>query len=289
MSNTPAVKADIKPGIYQGIPNEAYHAGPGISKSGLWTVESKSPAHYKYAEREEKSYFDFGDAAHKAILEPNEFEKKVVRGPVDRRGNKWTDAMEITKIDKKLLLTQGDYDSVLAIRDAVHADQWVNSIITGGKPMVEASAYWIDPETGELCRCRPDLYRPDLGIVVDVKTGAENCAHPDKFARAAINYGYHAQEAFYTDGMHACGQPVNGFAFLVWEKKAPYVRAVYELPPSIVDEGRAVMRKALGTYSECRKANHWPAYNEGVTELPIKKWAYRLTEAPSALDEEVAA
>jgi len=206
------VNPDIKPGIYQSIPNEAYHAGPGISKSGLWTIETQSPAHYKFGERKATNAFDFGEGCHLAILQPELFEARVLRGPEDRRGNKWKDVAEMCKVDGKLLLTGPDYDSVLAIRDAVHADAWINSIITSRKPMVEASGYWIDPETGELCRCRPDLYRADLGIILDVKSSLS--AHPDAFARSVIYYGYHAQEAFYSDGWHSLGQKVEGFVFL---------------------------------------------------------------------------
>jgi exodeoxyribonuclease VIII len=289
---TQSVDPNIKPGIYQGIPNEAYHAGPGASKSGLWTLETQSPAHYKFPpEKDEESTQaraakDFGTAAHIAILEPNKFEAAVYRGPDDRRGNKWKDAEEACKLDGRTLLIASQYDQVLAMRDAVHADAWINSIITGGKPMIEASGYWIDPETKELCRCRPDLYRPDLGIILDLKSTLS--AHPDAFARSVINYGYHAQEAFYSDGWHQLGQKVEGFVFLAWEKKSPYAKAVYELPPAIVDEGRAIMRKALGTYNECRKANRWHGYSDGVTELSFKAWNYRLTQAPSALDEEAA-
>ncbi|WP_454618390.1 PD-(D/E)XK nuclease-like domain-containing protein [Bradyrhizobium cenepequi] len=286
-------RASMKPGIYLKLDNEAYHAGPGISKSGLWTIDQQSPAHYKYpADKDEDSTQaiaakSFGTAAHIAILEPERFEKSVYRGPEDRRGNKWKDAEEFCKIEGKTLLIASAYDNILAIRDSVHADARINSIITGGKPVVEASGYWIDQETGELCRCRPDLYRRDLKLILDVKSALS--AHPDAFARSVISYGYHAQEAFYTDGWQACGQEVEGFAFLVWEKKSPYAFAVYELPPSIVEEGRAIMRKALNTYAECRKANRWPAYGEGVQELSFKRWSYRLTEAPNALDEEVAA
>lgn len=286
------VNPNIKPGIYQGIPNEAYHAGPGISKSGLWTIETQTPAHFMFPpERDEDSTQartakDFGHAAHVAILEPDTFEARVYRGPDDRRGNKWKDAVELCAIDNKTLLTSSDYDNVLAMRDAVHADAWINSIITGGKPMIEASGYWIDPETKELCRCRPDLYRPDLGVILDLKSTIS--AHPDAFARSVVSYGYHAQEAFYSDGWRACGQKIDGFVFLAWEKKSPFAKAVYELPPSIVEEGRAIARKALRTYSECRAANRWPGYSDGVTELSFKAWNYRLTEAPNALDEEAA-
>ncbi|MDK2769935.1 MAG: PD-(D/E)XK nuclease-like domain-containing protein [Sphingomonas sp.] len=286
MTVAPKVDPNIKPGIYLGTPNESYHAGPGISKSGLWTIQTQSPAHYKFGEREESHAFDFGEACHLAILQPDEFEKKVLRGPEDRRGNKWKDMVEGCALSGKLLLTGPDYDSVLAIRDGVHADSWINGIITGGKPMIEASGYWRDEETGALCRCRPDLYREDLGVMLDVKSTVS--AHPDAFSKAVVNYGYHAQEAHYSDGWRANGKAVEGFVFLAWEKKAPFAKAVYELPPSIVEEGRALMRKALNTYVECEKTQTWPAYGDGVHELSFKRWAYQLTEAPG-IDGEAAA
>lgn len=291
--NVMTTSPGMKPGVYLKLDNEAYHAGPGISKSGLWTIDQQSPAHYKFPpEKDEEATQavaakSFGTAAHIAILEPERFEQAVHRGPENRRGNNWKDAEEYCAMEKKTLLIASAYDDVLAIRDSIHADPKINSIITGGKPVVEASGFWIDEETGELCRCRPDLYRKDIRLVLDVKSALS--AHPDAFARSVINYGYHSQEAFYSDGWGACGQKVEGFAFLVWEKKSPYAFAVYELPPPIVEEGRAIMRKALNTYAECRKANRWPAYGEGVQELSFKRWHYRLTEAPSDLDAEVAA
>ncbi len=282
MAAPKAVNPKIKPGIYQGIPNESYHSGPGISKSGLWKIATQSPSHYKFGEQEESNAFDFGEACHLAILQPTLFEGTVIRGPDDRRGNKWKDASEAAALDKKLLLTAGDYDKTLAIRDAVHADTWINSIITGGKPMIEASGYNLHDETGHLCRVRPDLYRKDLGIIVDVKSTAS--AHPDAFARSVVNYGYHAQEAFYSDIWASLDMPVNGFVFLAWEKKAPFAYAVYELPPSIVEDGREIMRQALATYGECVKSGNWPGYGSGVQELEFKRWSYRLTD-PTAFDE----
>ena len=283
---TAEVRRDIKPGVYADIPNEAYHAGPGVSKSGLWEILTKSPMHYAFAPREETNHFDLGNAGHIAVLEPETFEARVYRGPEDRRGNKWKDAQEYCQIDGKVLLTSGDYDKALMIRDAIHADALLNSVIQSSAARVENSAFWTDEGTSTLCRCRPDLWRPDMGLVIDLKTTTN--ASADKFSRSVLDYGYHAQEAFYSEGMAASGNAIEGFLFLAVEKKDPFAFAIYELPPSIVADGAAKMRRALGIYAECERTDTWPGYSSGVTELTFKKWAYSETEAPEALDMEIS-
>ncbi len=299
MNDMTPIPSQLGLGVHPNIPNDVYHSGPGVSKSGLWTIHTKSPAHYKFPPpRDEdsttaKATKDFGSAAHIAILEPERLEAGVFKGPEDRRGNPWKDAVSYAEGNGMICLVAKDYDNMLALRDTVHANQRINSLITGSlphvakdKPEVEYSGYWIDPETGELCRCRPDLYRPDMKIMIDLKS--TESAHPEAFARSVVNYGYHAQEAFYSDGYRALDREVEGFLFLAWEKKSPFAFGLYELPPSIVDEGRAIMRQALGRYAECQKNNHWPSYSEDVTELSFKRWNYALTDAPLGEDAEAA-
>ena len=277
------------PGIYQGLPNEVYHASPGVSKSGLWTIHTQTPAHFKFPPppsemtTTKKAALDFGSASHTAILEPELFEAQVMRGPADRRGNNWKDAVAEAEHFGRIVLVAEDYDNILTIRDAIHANARINAIITGGQPEVEASGFWIDPATGILTRCRPDLYRADLRLMLDAKSTAS--AHPDAFARSVVNFGYHAQEAHYSDGYRELGRDVDGFLFLAWEKESPFAFALYELPPSIVDEGRAIIRKSLDTYAACAAANQWPAYGDEVTELRFKRWSYSLTAAPDGEQE----
>jgi hypothetical protein len=278
------VRANIDPGIYPDIPNDAYHAGPGISKSGLWTIYNQTPAHYRFPPAKKElttqqiADRDFGSAAHVAILEPERFESGVFKGPKDRTGNKWKDAVAEAANLGRILVVQEAYERILAMRDTLHANARISKILTGGKPQVEASGYWLDPVTGELCRCRPDHYRPDLELITDYKT-AES-VHPDAFARAVENYGYHVQEDHYTEGWRQCGNKVSGFAFLAQEKKSPYAFKMYEIPPSFAAEGSAIKRKALDTYHECVKANSWPGYGDEVEELKFKRWSYRETPAP---------
>lgn len=273
-----AAPAEFTPGIYADIDDDAYHSGSGISKSGLWTIHTKSPAHYRFAPSKDSTAFAIGKAAHIAILEPETFEARVMKGPPDRRGNNWKDAVAEATNTNRLLLTSGDYDTGLLMRDAVHADARINAIITGSAAQVEHSGFWTDPETGVLCKCRPDLYRPDLGIMLDLKSTTD--AHPDAFARSVINYGYHTQEAWYSDGYRALDQQIDGFVFLAVEKTDPFIAGLYELPPSIVAEGQAIARKAVTKYAECAAADRWPGYSDGITELSFKRWSYTETAAP---------
>lgn len=269
------------PYIDENLSSEQYHGHGAISRSGLWTIYNKTPAHYRFSERSESRDFDFGTAVHTAILEPSQFEKRVMRGPADRRGNLWKDSVAEANNQGRMILTAGDYEAVLEIRDAVHANAFINSLVTGGDPVVEASAFWAEDINGVPvpCKARPDLVRRDLGLMLDVKTAAS--ASKAEFERSVANYGYHAQEYFYSRGWAmAGGGRINGTVFLVIEKEAPYAMALFELDPASVAEGGAAMHKALEIYAKCNAANHWPAYPEEVQAISIPKWAFRETSQP---------
>ncbi|EPE0133004.1 RecE family exodeoxyribonuclease, partial [Salmonella enterica subsp. enterica serovar Cerro] len=71
------VPDDIQPGIYYDIPNEAYHAGPGVSKSQLDDI-ADTPAIYLWrknapVDTEKTKSLDTGTAFHCRVLEPEEF------------------------------------------------------------------------------------------------------------------------------------------------------------------------------------------------------------------------
>lgn len=77
----------MQPGIYRGLPNHAYHGGPGISKSGLDLIR-KSPAHYRAVvtaandnERKPTAAQFLGTALHSLVLEPGEFAKEYTLAP----------------------------------------------------------------------------------------------------------------------------------------------------------------------------------------------------------------
>ena len=59
-----------------------YHSNSeAVSRSGLWRLWTKTPAHFRYVRQPETSALALGRAAHTAILEPDTFAERVREGP----------------------------------------------------------------------------------------------------------------------------------------------------------------------------------------------------------------
>jgi len=257
-------------GIHEGVTFAEYLAQDRVSKSGLWTLYIRSPAHAR-VEKEESNAMKFGTAFHCALLEPHAFRDRFVRGPVDRRGKKWTEALEQYG---DALLTEADYDNALALRDALR-DEPVIKQLTGGGTMREVSAFSTDPDTGLPTRARFDCYAPDVAIGCDVKSTEDARAY--QFRKRVGGLGYHVQEALYTDTWKREGGILKSFAFIAIEPKPPFAFKIYDLDADAVAEGRAIAQKALALWRKCLDANHWPAYPTKPETLTLDKWDFRET------------
>lgn len=169
------------------------------------------------------------------------------------------------------VLTQEVWDQLHAMRDAVLEHPVAGALMKGGSGLAEQSVYWHDPETGELCRCRPDWWRTDLDVLVDVKT--TNDASPEGFSKSLVNFRYHVQAPFYLDGVErATGQRPRAFLFLAVEKKPPYAVAVYQLDPESMSLGAREYREDLQTYANCKRTGVWPGYGDRIQLLGVPQW-----------------
>lgn len=286
----------MKPGIYSDIPNDEYHRGPGISKSGLDLVH-KSPIHYHAVKtaandnaRTPTPAQAFGTAFHMLLLEPQRFADSYAPEPVgaprrptriQREAKKpspetleaidWWDSFEESNAGRELL-DADSYDRLQRMRDAAMANAAAGALLGARPYQVEQSFYWTDPATGELCRCRPDIWRDD-DILGDVKSTLD--ASPDGFAKSVFNYRYHVQDPFYRDGFEACtGRAPRGFLFIAVEKDPPFATAVYSLDPEAIELGRVEYQRDLARYAECRRTGQWPGYGETIQRLSLPRWAY---------------
>lgn len=270
-------------GIYSEITNDAYHSGPGDSKSGLDLI-NRSPMHYwarKTAanDNEPTAAQAIGTAFHSRLLEPELFARSYVVAPkIDKRTNagkaEW-EAFQTLHAGKEYI-DQATSDQLEGMAAAVAAHPAGNALMNGEVGSPELSVYWRDEETGLLLRCRPDWWRID-GIIVDVKTTDD--ASPEEFSRSVAKWRYHVQAAFYLDGITAAikqsGEPLKiptAFVFLVVEKKAPYAVQPYILDDESIELGRAAYRANLRTLARCMEANEWPAYGDTIQRISVPAW-----------------
>lgn len=178
----------------------------------------------------------------------------------------------------RIVLKPEEWDQLQNMRAAVMAHPAARSILSK-KGKAEQSVYWVDEETGVLCRCRPDFWVIDDGIILDVKTTED--ASAEAFRNSIARYGYDCQDAMYGDGIKAAtGKPLRLFAFLAVEKSArvvdgqPMGVAVYVLKDDSRDLGRAKYRANLKTYAECQRTNVWPGYGDALQHISLPNWNF---------------
>lgn len=261
----------MNPGTYNDLSLDDYLAVDAASKSRLWTLHSRTPAHCR-VQRETTPDMAWGSAAHIAVLEPDRFATTVLRGPSDRRGKKWTEFLDANP--GKLVLPEPEFDDVVAMQNTVMQNHQVKALTTRAG-VSEASAFWQDPDSGVDCKIRPDRYVESLALMAELKT--TNDASPDTFRRTAMKLGYDLGDAMYSEGWNrAGGGEVEDFIFVVVERDPPYAHAIYQLDEPARLRGRTIMQKALLTYKQCKAAGDWPGYPATVSRLSYPEWVYSM-------------
>lgn len=270
----------MTPGIHDNLSADEYHSSAAISNSGLGIILDRSPAHYKAwlsEPREPTPAMVEGTIAHTAILEPDSFESTYVVAPkwdLRKNADKAAKAIWEATHKGKTPLPQHQRDRFLRMRDAVHAHPEANALLTGGK--AERSVFANDPQTGVLCRVRPDYHQTERAHnLIDLKSTAD--AKLEEFQWSAYRYGYHRQAAFYLDTVDWLGtlRRPDDFFFIAFEKEPPYAVAVMRADRRFINRGRDAYRSALNIYAECLAAGQWPAYGNGIQTLDLPEAIHR--------------
>ncbi len=287
----------LLPGLHMDLDIDAYHGGPGISKTGLDSIDA-NPAIY-YARHldpqrpppKDRSGQLEGSLAHCAVLEPDQFgvryrmlPKDAPRRPTEAQWNAkkpsedsiaamawWTEWNATT--GNATIITADQYDTAWRQAESIRKLPEVAEALMRGR--AEVSAYWTDAITGELCRCRPDWVHDvnATGVVLcDVKTCSD--ASPGEFRRQIARKRYHVQDGFYSDGYAAAsGKEVLAFVFVAVETEWPYAACALMLDDAGKDQGRRDYRRNLNTYAECRKSGIWPGYSSQIEIVNLPAWA----------------
>ena len=254
--------------------NSTYHNNKAISRSGLWTLLTKTPFHLLHSQGKRSRAMDIGSAVHAAVLEPDSFVRVYVKGPEDRRGNKWREALDEAEAHGRTLLVEGDYNEVEAIAETALSNSIVQSLLSGNK-LIEQSIYHT--ENGVDVKVRPDLINIDKRIMVDLKTTSD--ASERGFSSSVAKFGYHLQQFMYMDVYNKQGGDVDAFLFICLEKPQdgmPPIIKTYQLDEMSNIEGERIYNLALERYKECVDNKTFPAYGDDIGVISLPQWAYNI-------------
>ena len=266
-------------GLVLDMPAEVYHATHAMSAGGLKRMR-QSPAHYygmqldpsRPAPGEPTPAMKNGTLVHCCIFEPHAVAERYVVKPADldgrtKEGKAWKEANAGREI-----VDAAQMAAAQAQADALRRLPEIGALLSDG--FGEASAFWIDEATGELCKCRPDWTSPagDGVILLDGKTCQD--ASPEGFSRQIWNMDYWLQAAWYSDGYEkATGKRVHGFVFAAVESSWPHAAAAYMLGDDVLEKARAENRRLLDLYAECRRTGIWPGYQQSIQAIALPAWA----------------
>jgi ATP-dependent exoDNAse (exonuclease V) beta subunit len=265
------------------VTNKEYRAHEGISKSSLWEI-NKSPLHFKYKmdnPQTDTAALLFGRAVHKFVLEEDDFWNEFAVAPICDRRTKdgketWTN-FELKSVGKDLVKAE-DFGIIKDMKVELLKNEMVVNLLTGKK---EVSLFGVDELTGEKIKARPDILTEigDQLIIVDYKSC--DSAETDAFMRSALKYGYHLQDALYSEVVKQNYGKEPIFIFIAQEKTEPYAVNILQTDQYFRQYGNDVFRELIGIFHECKTTGNWYGYETSfnqVNNLSLPEWLLKRME-----------
>lgn len=260
----------IKQGIYPFLDNEDYHHNPecrALSKGGIDRLLT-SPAHFKIqGNNPPTKEMVFGSAFHTSILEPEKAKTDVMvakRVSVDARNEAANFGIA--------LITEDECTRIQYMAESLYESKTGSALLNRDNATFEDSIFWVDPEYGFTCKCKPDITRIALDTLIDLKTARS--AHWTEFRKSIANYNYDVQAFHYLSGASLVyNHEFKHFIFLVVEKTPPYCVAFYRATEIILNNGYEKIKIAKAIYKRCLDEDIWPGYEDKIIDIDIPPWA----------------
>lgn len=273
-----------------GVSNEDYHAGPGLSVSGAKRL-LVTPFHYHALTGERTAPpkaptagMINGTLVHCLVLEPDEFGLRYVVGPdADVRSKDYKAFVFDAHAAGLEVITPVQHERARGQAQSLRAVPEVAELLAQG--VAEQSVFWRDTAHGLLLKCRPDWRAPVRHgaaiVLLDVKTCTD--ASDEGFASACAKFGYFIQDPWYCEGVAAAtGLPVEGMVFGVVENEFPYAARAFMLSDEARAAGRQAYASARATYAACITRGEWPGYPAGIAVIDLPRWFRANTAFPPA-------
>jgi hypothetical protein len=269
-----------------------YHSIKALSASGVetlandcaWRFWQESPWNPNLVPKH-ANVFDVGSAAHLAVLEPEQYDARVVE--VHHPDYKTKAAQELRDgayEAGKVPILDKEKPVIVKIAEAIF--ERAGSYFTGGEAEVSLTWDW----DGVPCKARPDYLIRERGLIVDLKT--TTTCNPQAIARKAWNEGWASRVVWYKEAAMAIPGARPGWSglgrgpryiFVVIEVKPPHLIQLFELDERAEAWGQQIVRRGLRLFRECMAKGEWPAYGDGVQKLSLPAWSeYQLADREQA-------
>lgn len=274
--------------IKKNLPIKNYIEEDAISRGFLFDVYRMPSLLHAYANKKTSHVFEVGDAIHVAILEPHLYLERFIKGPVDRRGNKWKDAVQQADIEGKTLLIERDFNMVLEIADKALSNKDLQDLLNHPDTEKELTCFRGFMGTmGYYAKARADILNKTLGIIADLKSTAN--IGEREFAASIAKFGYHVQSAFYLDIFNEeyyidrtqAYQKFDKFLIIPIEKDEPFTTNIITMSERSISAGRDTYLFAMRKLRAAKGER--PGPNPYVADLPA--WAYSEIEQKLMLEQ----
>ena len=242
-------------------------------------LKEPTPLHAKYAMDDDdgtSEALSIGDALHKAVLEPEAFEKQFNDFYLlwtETKGLDTKKAVEARIINPdKILITQDHLDKIRWMRDSVHRHKLAAHLLAQCTYR-ELSGVAPDKDLGIVRKIRVDAC-DGIGIPgaswSDYLLDLKSTRNVLEFGREIRNYSYDIQAAYYldTDAL-ITGRPRQGFVFIACSNTPPFCSRVYHLLPEQIQKARDIYKRRVAALADAFIHQSWEAWENEMEPVAV--------------------
>lgn len=264
------------------MPNEEYQAVEAISKSRLQTAAITMEKYYDTflaqdkEPQKEKEALTFGNALHCRILEPERFLTDYLIVPkIDKRTKQGKEDFAhfeaIAIEEKKEMILDQDAYTCERVADRLSKHSVVGPLLKASS-LKESSLFWIDPETGIECKCRPDALILGHGLILDTKSARS--IEDFQIERENWERKHLFSPPHYANGVeNVTGVEIKAYIFIAFEKERPYDVQPYILPDLELQAGKEHVQQLMRKIADCKASGIWPGRSPDIKTIGVPRYA----------------
>lgn len=280
-------QAGILTGIFKDVDSDDYHKNiPGISKTSI-ELAALSPANMmarqiRQADDESEALL-LGKLFHSRVEFHQDVPKWnslfVVMPEFSGTGMRAAKADWLEKNYGKTILDSGQVEQIEDMFSGLMANPQSRALVEADGPS-EETVIWTDPDSGVLCKCRPDKRIPNyLGTHLAIDWKSIGMFSKKEIQDAIYEHNYFVSAAFTIDGLKAVGINIDSYVFTFVQKKAPHNVLCVPAQELDIEIGRRKYKQILMQIAECQKTGIYP----GFVDLGLPEYARQREMAALAM------